>query len=194
VSLDGVDRNTYLSYRTGGDFDRVIEGIKKISSIKKREGTGPVIELQCLVTYENVGSLKKYVTLAHEIGADRVVFKTLQAASLKDGLSYLPENQEFTRYKKTNSGMIETDSYWIFRNRCLRMYYSFQIDWQGNVLPCCFDKDSRYIMGNIHDSTVAEIWKSAPYRSFRRMIITKGRILPMCLDCTEGLMRETIHA
>ena len=193
LSLDGADEKTYESYRTGGDFNLVVSGIKDISETKKSIGHGPVLELQYLVTRKNSGEMDTFRSFAREIGADRVVFKTLQAASMEDGFSYLPDNKMLTRYRKQKNGMIETEKRWFLRNRCLRIYYSFQIDWQGNILPCCFDKDSNYRMGNVYNDTISGIWNSEKFRSFRNMFHKKGRILPMCKDCTEGLKRMKLH-
>ena len=70
---------------------------------------------------------------------------------------------------------------------------TFQIDWQGNVVPCCFDKDSTYIMGNIISDSVTSIWNSDRYCSFRNQLNRFGKKLPMCRDCSEGLRRMTVH-
>ena len=193
VSLDGIDSDTYTSYRIGGDFKCVVDGIKRTVEKKKQKSCGPTIELQYLVTKENAKDIDAFNSLARTIGADRVVFKTIQAASMENGLSYLPEDIKFTRYRISAEGQYETDRHRFLRNRCLRLYYSLQIDWQGNVLPCCFDKDSRYIMGNVFKESIETIWNSSHYRTFRNMLNKQGRVLPMCGDCTEGLKRKTIH-
>ncbi len=56
----------------------------------------------------------------------------------------------------------------------------------GNVVPCCFDKDSEYVMGNLLEDDFAAIWNGRRYRDFRRLLNERGRTLPMCGDCTEG--------
>ncbi len=225
VSLDGVDEESYTSYRVGGDFDRVVRGIANISEAKRRNGKGPIIVLQCLMTRKNAGDRDKFISFAGGIGADRVVFKTLQAISFDENKAegkrqkaeekhkddvYHRDDMNLTRYRINDDGVIETDRRWFFKNRCLRLYYSFQIDCKGNVLPCCFDKDSEYIMGNVFVENKAEgrrqkaeekkykndiilkIWNSDRYRSFRNMLNKKGRVLPMCKDCSEGLKRFVI--
>jgi radical SAM protein with 4Fe4S-binding SPASM domain len=195
VSIDGADKESYEYYRAGGDFDTVVGGIKNVSAAVKamKTGLGPKIELQCLLTQKNEGDMRSVETLASKIGADEVVFKTLQAGFIDEGEIFLPDNSEHTRYFIDDDGSMETDRKWYLRNRCLRLYYSFQIDWQGNVLPCCFDKDSENITGNVFNDPVSEIWNSDKYRAFRTMLNTKGRVLPMCKDCTEGLKRLTIE-
>ncbi len=193
ISLDGVDRATYDSYRQGGNFDLVVDGIRKVSGAKRKNGIGPVIELQYLVTRENAVNMKRFRSFAQSIGAERVVFKTLQAASLQGGMAYLPENRELTRYHEATHGDIEPERVWPLKNRCMRIYYNFQIDWQGNIVPCCFDKDSTHIMGNVFDTPVLKIWNSEPYLSFRTTLNLQGRVLPMCRDCSEGLKRMSVH-
>jgi hypothetical protein len=61
------------------------------------------------------------------------------------------------------------------------------VDWNGTVVPCCFDKDEDYPMGNALKQDFAEIWHSPMYDDFRRELITKGRVKEMCRNCTEGL-------
>jgi radical SAM protein with 4Fe4S-binding SPASM domain len=192
ISIDGADKESYEYYRIGGDFGTVIDGIRAVSSSVRRHGSGPRIILQCLLTQKNDSDLRSVESLACEIGADSVEFKTLQAGFIEDGELFLPDNSKHTRYYVDGEGTMKTDRVWYLRDRCLRLYYSLQIDWQGNVLPCCFDKDSENIMGSALNEPVSEIWNGDKYRSFRRLLNKKGRVLPMCRDCTEGLKRLTI--
>lgn len=194
VSLDGVDEDTYTSYRVGGNFSRVVNGIKCVAGVIARNNHGPAIELQYLVTRENAGDIGAFKSLALSIGVHRVVIKTMQVISLEEGSSVLPDDMNYTRYRKNNSRKLETNRSWYLKNRCLRLYYSFQIDWQGNVVPCCFDKNSENIMGNIFREPVTHIWNNEKYRSFRNILNIQGRMLPMCRNCTEGLKRKTLHA
>ena len=193
VSLDGVEAETYNSYRVGGDFKKVTKDIGRLSARKKERGFGPEIELQYLVTKDTRDGMSAFSGLAESLGADSTVFKTLQADSFEGGEDHLPDDPELTRYRRNNDGSIETDRVWYLRRRCLRIYYSLQIDWQGNVLPCCFDKDSDHVMGNVRNENLSGIWNGERFRAFRKKIHTNGRVLAMCRDCTEGLKRKTLH-
>jgi len=192
VSLDGVTAEQYEGYRKGGDFNKVISSIRALAAEKKKTNTGPALNLQFLVTKDTVGDIPAFVALAENLGVDKHVVKTIQAVSLDNGASYLPENLELSRYKRALDGSLVPDRYRYLEKRCMRIYYSCQIDWQGNMLPCCFDKDSEYIMGNVFNETFEECWNSEEFRSYRGMFLKNGRVLPMCLDCTEGLKRTTI--
>ncbi len=194
VSLDGIDRESYARYRRGGDFDRVTAGIREVAAAVRRHGRKkkPVIELQYLLTADSVADMGRFRALAAGLGADLVSFKTLQAASMPGGDALLPADLRYTRYRRDREGRLVPDRLPL-SGRCLRIYFSCQIDWQGNVLPCCFDKNSRHIMGNVFEQPLADIWNGPAFRAFRRAFTSGGRPWPMCADCTEGLRRRTIH-
>ena len=194
ASLDGADEETYASYRVGGDFRKVVEGVRRLTGTVKKIGRGPEVRIQCLLTRANEARRDDIVRLARTIGARRVVFKTLQAASMKGGAEFLPDDRRFSRYRWLPGGGFEPDRSMLLDNRCMRMYASFQMDWRGGVVPCCFDKDSEWTMGNLLEESFESIWNSERYRGFRAMLNREGRVVPMCRDCTEGLRRMNIHA
>jgi radical SAM protein with 4Fe4S-binding SPASM domain len=194
VSLDGADTETYTYYRIGGDFHRVMEGIRNLAETARRLRPGMDIRIQCVLNRMNAHGRAKLRQLVSDAGVRRVIFKTLQAASMPEGEEMLPLDAPLTRYRTLEGGGIEPDRRGILAKRCLRLYHSFQVDWEGNVVPCCFDKDSGRIMGNLVDDAFDTIWNSPPYREFRKMVNRNGRVYPMCRDCTEGLRRITINA
>ncbi len=192
ISLDGITKEQYESYRIGGDFDLVTGNIKRLVSKKKEKGRGPSINLQFLLTKDTVDDMAGFHRLADDLGVDKRVVKTIQAVSLEDGEQFLPSDLSLTRYRRKLDGRLVPDRYGLLEHRCLRIYNSCQIDWQGNMLPCCFDKDSTYKLGNLFNETFDECWNGEESRSFRRMFLKGGRRLPMCQDCTEGLKRSEI--
>lgn len=193
VSLDGADKESYEAYRIGGDFNRVLEGIRGVGEAVRSAGRGPAVEIQCVVSRANERDLGKFRALAAGIGAHRVSFKTLQAASMEGGEGYLPGDSGLSRYRRDDNGRYIPERWRFLRDRCLRIYYSFQVDWRGNMLPCCFDKDSGQVMGNLLENAFETVWNGERYRTFRENINRRGRVLPMCRDCTEGLRRMSIH-
>ncbi|MHB9027130.1 MAG: radical SAM/SPASM domain-containing protein [Candidatus Latescibacterota bacterium] len=194
VSLDGADAETYAAYRIGGDFERVVHGVRKVVEAGKRSGRGPIVRLQCVVNRLNENSRGQFQKLAAETGVHQVVFKTLQAAFLEGGDTFVPRDSKLSRYRRGEHGKLEPDRREFFGNRCLRLYYSLQVDCRGDVVPCCFDKNSEYVMGNLLEDSFRNIWNGERFCSFRTTLNRQGRVLPMCRDCTEGLRRKHIHA
>jgi len=194
VSLDGSDADTYSAYRTGGNFNQVVKGIRGVVEAGKRFGKGPTVELQCVVNRMNENLRGQFRKLASETGAHRVVFKTLQAASFDGGEAFLPRDAKLSRYRKGKDGKLEPRRWRMPGGGCFRIYHSLQIDCLGNAVPCCFDKNSEWVMGNLLEDSFSDVWNGPRFRSFRNELNRRGRILPMCRDCTEGLRKVHIHA
>jgi len=69
-------------------------------------------------------------------------------------------------------------------DRCISIYQAVELDSNGDMSPCRDYHD--YIVGNIKDKTITELWNSEPYRKFRASLNTKG-LMPACARCC-GLM------
>jgi len=74
----------------------------------------------------------------------------------------------------------------MLENACWKLWHSCVITWDGNVVPCCFDKDAKYQMGNVKSQKFIDIWNNDSYQKFRRQL-TKGRKeIDICSNCSEG--------
>ena len=56
----------------------------------------------------------------------------------------------------------------------------------GKVVPCCFDKDAKHVLGNITTNSFHSIWKSDKYRAFRQAILKNRQEIDICKNCSEG--------
>jgi len=72
-------------------------------------------------------------------------------------------------------------------DKCARLWFNPVITWDGKVVPCCFDKDAEYVMGDLYQETFAEIWNGPKYKIFRKSIMTGRHMIDMCRNCTSGL-------
>jgi radical SAM protein with 4Fe4S-binding SPASM domain len=57
----------------------------------------------------------------------------------------------------------------------------------GDVVPCCFDKDAQFSMGNINLTSFSNILTNKKYNEFRVKIFNSRKTVDMCCNCTEGL-------
>ena len=72
-------------------------------------------------------------------------------------------------------------------NQCWKMWSSCVITWDGKVVPCCFDKDAKHVMGDVGTQSFQEIWTGEPYQSFRQSILRSRSEIEICKNCSEGL-------
>jgi radical SAM protein with 4Fe4S-binding SPASM domain len=184
ISLDGTDQETYSSYRKNGNFDTVINGIKNTVEWKKKlKSKKPYIILQFLVLKTNESKIGEIRRLAKDLGVNELQLKTAQFYEFENGNPLMPENRKFSRYKKNLKGIYSLKK--KTKNRCLRMWQSLVIIWDGKIVPCCFDKDADFILGDLNKNTFPEIWKGNTYKEFREKILHQRKDIPICCNCTE---------
>jgi radical SAM protein with 4Fe4S-binding SPASM domain len=68
--------------------------------------------------------------------------------------------------------------------RCMSIFHAVEIDSNGDMSPCRDYHD--YVVGNVKDRTIAELWNHPAYRRFRSSLHTEG-LMPVCTRCC-GLM------
>lgn len=184
-SLDAVDDETYNKYRLGGSFKKAEQNLKLIIKKKREAGSKiPYIELQFIVMKHNEHQLEQFKHYGKMIGADKVALKTMQVYDAENAVKFLPDNEEFRRYI-LKDGEFKIKNH--FRNKCFSIWRTSVFTWDGKVIPCCFDKDALYVLGNIKENKFRDIWMSPAYKSFRKMIMKDRKKIEMCRNCTDGL-------
>jgi radical SAM protein with 4Fe4S-binding SPASM domain len=59
-----------------------------------------------------------------------------------------------------------------------------EVDSNGDMTPCRDYHD--YVVGNVKESTITELWNAPAYRRFRKSLSREG-LMPVCSRCC-GLM------
>ena len=79
ISLSGASAEVYEKLYVGGDFERVLSGIRKVAAAKKARGTRyPLIEINSLGFRDHVARFDDFVALMAECGAGVIHLKKLQ--------------------------------------------------------------------------------------------------------------------
>ncbi|GAB2944668.1 hypothetical protein GCM10027048_06950 [Hymenobacter coalescens] len=185
ISLDGTTQDVYQQYRVGGKLDKVIEGTKRVVKYKRElQSQTPRIIFQFLVVRPNEHQMEDARRLAAELGVDDVWFKTAQIYDYQQGSPLIPTIDYYSRYQNNQDGS------WSIKNRllnhCWKMWHSCVITWDGLVVPCCFDKDAEYRLGDLQQTTFRQLWHGPKYAGFRRALLKGRDQVEMCRNCTEG--------
>lgn len=185
ISIDGTTQETYEQYRVGGKLEKVIEGTKNVVRWKKElKSSTPHIIFQYLVVKPNEHQLEEVKQMAKGLGVNEVAFKTAQIYDYEDGSELIPSIEKYSRYKQLSNGK------WAIKNKlvnhCWKMWHSCVITWDGKVVPCCFDKDAHYQLGEMDSNSLKSIWKGSAYQQFRKSLIKSRSEIEMCRNCSEG--------
>jgi radical SAM protein with 4Fe4S-binding SPASM domain len=163
----------------------VIEGTKRLVKWKKElKSKTPHLIFQFLVVKPNEHEIEQVKSLGKELGVDEVRFKTAQIYDYAEGSPLIPTVDKYSRYRQ------HADGKWSLKNaldnECWKMWHSGVITWDGQMVPCCFDKDATHSMGNVVEKPLADIWQGPAYNHFRRALLKSRKEIDICKNCSEG--------
>ena len=69
-------------------------------------------------------------------------------------------------------------------NQCISIFQAVEVNSNGDMSPCRDYHD--YVVGNIKDATITQLWNAPAYQKFRHSLATDG-LMPVCSRCC-GLM------
>lgn len=190
VCLDGADQETIGRYRRNADFGEIVGGMRRLLAARGRAGRRtPVVELQFIVMRHNEHQADAMRRLAGELGVDRFILKTVginanDANFQKLAGELLPSDLSESRYERRGDGSYALRG--TPPRGCEYVMSTLVVNSNGDVVPCCYDVESGFVMGNLFRESLESVWLGERFREFRRRL-REGRELPrMCRNCPEG--------
>lgn len=165
-SFDGFEKNDYEKNRVGGDFDLVVNNIKNLLIYRNRSGKKyPSVAIEVIELSESQIEKKKkkeFIKQFRDLGLNELVIKK-------------PHNWGGfikTKFKKENYAP------------CTYLWNGILVLWNGDVLGCSQDFFAEYVIGNIREKTIREIWNDEPIKKLRRGLIDKKYMdFAACREC-----------
>ena len=182
VSLDGTSQKSYKIYRINGDFNKVLENIKKINYFKKKYNSEyPELTWKFVVFGHNEHEIPKARKMAEDLGMDfRISFNWDR--------NYSPIKNKDSVKKESGMNSYSKDSFKEKNERdfhfyCCQFWNSPQINWNGELLGCCVN--TKIFFGNVFKEGLKECLNSEKYIYAKKMLlgIAKPREDIPCLYC-----------
>ncbi|MGB7912399.1 MAG: radical SAM protein [Desulfobaccales bacterium] len=174
-SVDAGDPDTYGSVRPGLDWERLVSTVESMVSLRQQMGSPTKI-------------------IASGINQEGVDIE--QVAAFWSGIV-----DEFQRRKYLTWGINEDHSgnaepYLRPEEQipCPFIFERLNIDSRGKVMVCGYDIRAITDMGNIHEQSIAEIWKGEGFEYYRRLHLERrGTEIPLCSQCPDWKYRSWKH-
>ena len=167
IAIDGASQETYSWYRRNGNFDKVIDNIKKLNEYKKKYNSGfPSIAWQYIIFESNQmeSEIKKAKEMAKSLNCAAIVFA-------KDNNGFIPDDLEMI---ERETGLCYNDIFqrlsvtnWLF---CLELWTAPQINWDGRLFGCCVNLWEDFGL-NVFDLGLEECLNSKIVRRTKRMLM-----------------------
>ena len=169
VSFYGMRPETYNAVMQGLDFDRTMKGLLEFLKIRDESGSKTRVQISYLELEQNRTDTEAF----REFWEPKVnAIEIWKPHNFGDGRDYRFREGDLER--KTSCGRPENGP--------------FQIQWNGEVIPCCYDYNNQIILGNAFEQPVLEILNNEKYRLLRyahRM--KKFGMFPYCDQCDQLL-------
>jgi hypothetical protein len=138
-SIDGASNETYKIYRVRGNFDRVLENIKRINQYKKKyKSKYPLLTWQFVAFGHN----EHEISIARKLAID-LNMRFYLKLNWDDNFSSI-RDRDFVR-KEVGLGASSRDEYKqkygvdYRRDICHQLWNKPQINWDGKILGCCLN-------------------------------------------------------
>ncbi len=208
VSFDGLPERVG-SIRRGVNGSKVVENIRRLSTIKREAGsTLPVVQVNYMTGYGTYWDLVSFIHLAREIGVGEIQLLEMQPATAEDISANLYTSSQQDNGQALKTAVMLARYYniklhlpLVTKNAC---YYPYNphVGEDGEVYPCCFldyrgrqlyhDDQEHFLppitFGNIRQQSFDDIWNGDDYIALRERN-TLGEFDANCQLCYDIRLR-----
>ncbi len=185
-SFQGVDAKSYREMRNTDYFDSLMSTIKVF--YKKRGGQeAPFIHISTTITYETKEQVDVFKKTAGEFSDLVTVGRTVLEGRVNLGEIRLgQEEKDMLKYLHSEESLVKEHP------ECPEVFNKLSINWDGTLTACCADSDNKMLLGDIRESSMAEIWQSDRLNEYRKMLVQmRHDELDLCKHCYDYMSIQT---
>lgn len=172
ISLYGMSKDVYEKIHRGLLFETVTDNIERLFRAREKHRSNIKVELYFLLMAENERQMRAFLD-KYENRADAV--SVWKPHNWGDGRNFRqPLGTKKVSCERPAIGPV-------------------QVQWDGLVVPCCFDYDSRIVLGDLNVQTLYEVLHSKEYNDLREAH-EKGDFskYPFCNVCDQLQKRDDV--
>jgi len=158
VSFQGTNAKQYQEMRRQDKYNEIKNNIQYL--VKARgEKEKPFIQVTTTTTTETEEEKKQFIN---------------EWLPLVDAVSVGKTNMSFFEPPQAKQYV-----------SCTEVNHQIQVDWDGNISPCCGDYDNFLTIGNIKETSINELWnKSKKLECIRELLKNKNhKMFTLCRNC-----------
>ncbi len=197
--IAGITQEDHEKYRRGGDLQKVKDNIRKLLSLRdtkrdkiKKEKYPMHIGMGYILMKYNEGKVNGFLDLAKELKVDTYHVIPTCARNIEQAREYLPSDKNLWYYDRAELEKGRLAPRNIPHNYCEWIYFTTTIQVSGDVVPCCRDPLGQYVLGNVFEENIYQIWNNDKYRKLRHRVTIAQNLLQLCNLC-EGYSIPKIY-
>lgn len=175
-SLDAATKETYERIRINGDFEKVKHNIIELIKTRNlRNMKQPSVTVALVAQKENYKEILEFKSFWGEL-CDKVIIGSVDARS-KEGL--LPAELTFKKSR--------------YFYPCRSILQHMFVMSNGKIALCCFDYDGSFMLGDLNEQTMDEVWNSNKVKKIRELhLCGQGDKIKLCREMNCGKTPNTL--
>lgn len=167
MSVDGITAETYEKIRLKANFETTMKNVENFLKAHKK-GTPPHTVVQMIYMKGTEDLARKYGEFWDKLEPDSIRIKPFQTwMGDQDDIKALKPEVKKSRQRP-----------------CDRIWRHSVVLWDGTVVPCEFDYDAAYPVGNVTEQSMKEIWNSEKMQALRKQHVCGNREdIELCRAC-----------
>lgn len=172
-SVDAADPYTYAKVRKGLDWDTLVRNVKRMVQIRNRLKS----------------STRIIASVVNQIGVD-----INKVEKFWEGIVDKVQKRKYLTWGINDSSKAADPAPYLPPEELIPCPFIFErlnIDSRGRVMVCGFDIAAKTNMGNVHETSIKEIWHGNGFEYYRKMhLAKKGNKIALCKDCPDWKYRS----
>jgi len=185
ISLDELDQEKFERIK-GIPFDKVITNTITILMRNKEAGypIKIVIRLKTSGTSENLKKNPYYARLA-DMASFLETTPVEDTGSIANWGGCLDKESFFATYLPGRTISDYHKKYNVVNMApCSQLWASMTVNWEGKVVLCCVDMESRVILGDLAKDSIIDVWKGSRMREKRNLAAQRRKKeMVLCCNC-----------
>lgn len=166
ISIDAADAETYRIIRNSDAYDKVIRNVRRFFEIRKAMGArSPYVKMKMVVCDQNRGQERKFIEQWEKLADEVLIVRDLNTWN---GASSTVN--EFVGASETYKSLRAfADERNPKRYPCDRLWYQFEVYYNGNCSPCICDWNETYVLGNLKEQSIYSMWHGEKLKALRTL-------------------------
>ncbi len=163
-SIDAFDAETFKDITGKDSYEKVKANVHRLREIKsEKKASRPRLRVLMVEMDENRDKIDNYLDYWLQFVDEAVI----QMERVENGRTaadhYIPETK---------------------REPCMHLWNTVFVQWDGDMVICCDDWESRQVLGNLKDTTIRSLWYGDKMKE-KREIHLKGQFdkIDICEEC-----------
>lgn len=171
-AFDGFNKSMYEKARKGAKFEKTLNNILHFLRLRKKDGKNDPFTILSILMLE----LEECSDEEKQLFLDKF-------NGLIDDIRLREVSTWGSTFKGTDKFNYRNNDF--FHGPCSRLWSSICIAWNGDVLPCIYNMNHEYVLGNLKESSLLEIWNNKKSVALRKSMIngTYLDVSPLCENC-----------